>query len=405
MTEHELEADGGGPSTIEEYMCAHDNAHAIQQLVGLQSVDVHARVPHFLFAAHMLGSDRVSSLYGITPRVGLTVMLQFMAHIGPLVKESQGSTLVAGFYWDMDEAAVSQGSTLQVPVPPFAHCPRSPPLFTHRLPSYSTTQVLRLMMVWFGNANKTKVTKQWDSDSVEEIVRILGKIGPLGLQRTVAQHHKANCVKWMPSSDQFINHAKRALLAINTDYNVLSLERLRVPLIGWLAKVEKVAPGLGCEEIKAPTPDSLDSLRASGRVFTVQPDFGCETPVSELFLNGAGISGNELAGAVEDQVKRMLGRLCGKCRHLSHGKKTPCSEPGCTLGGGFGSEMTCTERCSKCLHAPHGVETCPECKDVPKRTQVRGALPCVQPPGFPGRPPHRRLHDLQRGRALQPPRR
>jgi hypothetical protein len=34
----------------------------------------------------------------------------------------------------------------------------------------------------------------------------------------------------------------------------------------------------------------------------VEPDFGNFTPVSELFLNGAGISGNELAGGVEDQV-------------------------------------------------------------------------------------------------------
>jgi hypothetical protein len=106
----------------------------------------------------------------------------------------------------------------------------------------------------------------------------------------------------MPSPEQFIGHANRALLATNTDYNVLSLGRLPVPLIGWLAKVEKVAPELGFEEVKAPTPAYLDSLRAAGRVFTVEPDFGNFTPVSELFLNGAGISGNELAGGVEDQV-------------------------------------------------------------------------------------------------------
>jgi hypothetical protein len=77
----------------------------------------------------------------------------------------------------------------------------------------------------------------------------------------------------------------------------------------------------------------------------------------------------------------MLGRLCGKCRHMFHGKRQPCSEPGCTLGGGFGSEVTCKVRCPQCLHAPHPDEKCPECTDVPKRAKCTVHCPVCSHPG------------------------
>ena len=66
----------------------------------------------------------------------------------------------------------------------------------------------RVADVWWAHRDKTKVTKKWDSDSVDTIGRMLESLGALKLQQITAQHHKADCLKWKPSPDQFLKHAE-----------------------------------------------------------------------------------------------------------------------------------------------------------------------------------------------------